>query len=185
MRRILDTLYLVCGVLGGVSIVAITAIVMAQVGANIIDRLAALATGQAIGLLVPSYAEFTGFFLVSASFLALPYAFRHGAHIRVGLVLSALPTGLRRAADVWSLLLGLGLSAYAAWWAAFLTWESWQFGDMSSGLIRVPLWLPQSGMALGLIVLAIAMLDDLVRVLRGLPPSFEGMASDQVVSHDR
>ncbi len=35
------------------------------------------------------------------------------------------------------------------------------------------MWIPQSGMALGIIVLAIALIDDFVTVLRGGPASFE------------
>lgn len=175
MRRTLNALYLGCGMLAATSIVAITALVMAQVTANIIDRIAALVTGRAIGLLVPSYAEFTGFFLVGASFLALPYAFRAGAHIRVGLLITALPPGLRRVADIWSLIVGLALTVFAAWWAVDLTRESIVYGDRSAGLVPVALWIPQSAMALGLIVLAVALADDLVQAVRGRPLSFDGI----------
>lgn len=178
MRRFLDSLYLGCGALAAVSIAAIAALVMAQVTANLIDRLAALLTGRAFGLLVPSYAEFTGFLLVAASFLALPYALRAGAHIRVTLLLGRLPPALHRAADIWCLMVGLGLSAWAAWWAVDLTRESLSFGDLSPGLIPVPLWIPQSAMALGLAVLALAFADDLVAALRGRTPSFDGAESD-------
>lgn len=178
MRRFLDGLYLGCGVLAAISIVAITALVMAQVVANIIDRLVALATGRAIGLLVPSYAEFTGLFLVAASFLALPYALRAGAHIRVGLVLTALPPALRRAADIWSVGAGLGLSAWAAWWAVDLARDSFKYGDLSAGLVPVQLWIPQGSMALGLIVLSIALADDLVQALRGRQMSFDSIETD-------
>jgi TRAP-type C4-dicarboxylate transport system permease small subunit len=178
MRRVLDSLYLGCGVLAAVSILAITALVMAQVTATLIDRIAALVTGRAIGLLVPSYAEFTGFFLVAASFLALPYAFRAGAHIRVGLVIANLPPGLRRVADIWILAVGLALSAFAAWWAVDLTRESIVYGDQSSGLVPVPLWIPQGSMALGLVVLSIALADDLVQAVRGRPLSFDAAAPE-------
>lgn len=178
MRRFLDGLYLGCGVLAAVSIAAIAGLVMAQVVANTIDRLAALLTGRAFGLLVPSYAEFTGFLLVAASFLALPYALRAGAHIRVTLLLTTLPPALRRAADIWSIMVGLGLSAWATWWAVGLARESFTYGDLSPGLVPVPLWIPQSGMAFGLGVLAVAFADDLVCALRGRPPSFDGAESD-------
>jgi len=36
----------------------------------------------------------------------------------------------------------------------------------------VPLWIPQSGMALGLVVLAVAFVDDLVATLRGRATSY-------------
>ena len=182
MRILLEKFYLLCGVLAGVFIVGITALVMVQVAANAIDRVAQMITGTAIGLMVPSYAEFTGFFLVGASFLALPYAFHHGAHIRVGLVLGRLSAGPTRVMNLVCLLVALGLTSFAAWYAVQLMLESLEFGDMSSGLVPVPLWVPQAGMALGLIGLAIAVLDDLIVVLAGKTPAFDAIEVDPASS---
>lgn len=182
LRILLEKFYLLCGVLAGVFIVGITALVMVQVAANAIDRVAQMITGTAIGLMVPSYAEFTGFFLVGASFLALPYAFHHGAHIRVGLVLGRLSAGPTRVMNLVCLLVALGLTSFAAWYAVQLMLESLEFGDMSSGLVPVPLWVPQAGMALGLIGLAIAVLDDLIVVLAGKTPAFDAIEVDPASS---
>lgn len=182
LRILLEKFYLLCGVFAGVFIVGITALVMVQVAANAIDRVAQMITGTAIGLMVPSYAEFTGFFLVGASFLALPYAFHHGAHIRVGLVLGRLSAGPTRVMNSVCLLVALGLSGFAAWYAVQLMLDSLEFGDMSSGLVPVPLWVPQAGMALGLIGLAIAVLDDLIVVLAGKTPAFDAIEVDPASS---
>lgn len=173
MRCALDWLYRASGALGAMFLVAICGIVLAQVGANVIDALAAWITGHPIGLVIPSYADFAGFFLAASSFLALPYALRHGAHIRVTLLLQGLPAGVRRWFEVWCTLVGTAMAGYAAWYMSALVAESWRFGDVSPGLVAVPLWLPQSGMALGLIVLTVALADDLVATLRGRTPSFE------------
>jgi hypothetical protein len=54
-----------------------------------------------------------------------------------------------------------------AWLATRLAWQSFQFNDISQGTDATPLWIPQSGMALGTIVFAIAIIDELVAVLRG------------------
>ncbi len=178
LRRGLERFYLLCGLLAGLFILAITVLVILQVGANAIDKISEAITGSAYGLIVPSYAEFTGFFLVGASFLALPYAFHHGAHIRVGLILSHLRPEMTRWLNAACLTLALALSTFAAWYAVELVVESHEFGDMSSGLIPVALWIPQSGMALGLIGLAIAILDDLIVVLAGKIPSFQAAEAD-------
>lgn len=182
LRTLLEKFYLLCGVLAGVFIVGIAALVMVQVAANAIDRVAQLITGTAIGLMVPSYAEFTGFFLVGASFLALPYAFHHGAHIRVGLVLGRLSAGPTRVMNLVCLLVALGLTSFAGWYSVQLMLDSLEFGDMSSGLVPVPLWVPQAGMALGLIGLAIAVLDDLIVVLAGKTPAFDAIEVDPASS---
>ena len=96
MRKLLDSLYLASGWAAACFIGAICTLVVAQVGLNLIDRVAGLATGTAIGLTIPSYADFTGFFLAAASFLALAHTLRQGGHIRVTLLISHLPDRLAR-----------------------------------------------------------------------------------------
>ena len=59
-------------------IAAICLLVFAQVLLNLVDRIAKMTTGAAIGLAIPSYADFTGFFLAASSFLALAYTLREG-----------------------------------------------------------------------------------------------------------
>jgi hypothetical protein len=54
-----------------------------------------------------------------------------------------------------------------AWFASRLAWQSFQFNDISQGTDATPLWIPQLGMALGSIVFAIAIADELVATLRG------------------
>ena len=43
-----------------------------------------------------------------------------------------------------------------------LSYQSWDFNDISTGNDATPLWLPQLGMALGALVLLIAFIDELV-----------------------
>ena len=40
---------------------------------------------------IPSYADFAGFMLAAATFLAMPYTFRSAGHIRVTLITARLP----------------------------------------------------------------------------------------------
>src|SRR5262249_23822892 len=47
-----------------------------------------------------------------------------------------------------------------------MAWDAWRFGERANGVLAVPLWIPQSGMALGLVVLTVAFVDEWVRVLR-------------------
>jgi hypothetical protein len=44
---------------------------------------------------------------------------------------------------------------------------------MAQGVVPVPLWIPQLGYAAGLIILAIAFVDELVHVLGGGAPRYE------------
>ncbi len=174
MRKVLDALYQGSGVLAGVFLVLIGVVVLLQVGANVVDLYFRYVTGAARGLLVPSYTDFTGFFLAASSFLALAYTLRSGGHIRVAMLLHKAPPRARRGLEIWCSASGLFFSCYATWFAGILVLESYEFGDMSIGMVPVPMWIPQLAMLFGLLVLSIALLDQLVVVLRGgIPPYLE------------
>jgi TRAP-type C4-dicarboxylate transport system permease small subunit len=172
VRHNLDRLYIWSGYIGAGFIAAICALVFAQVILNAIDRIAKILTGSAIGLTIPSYADFTGFFLAAASFFALAFALREGAHIRVTLVIQHTSGWVRQIIEIFCVSLALAVSAYFSWFIALLTYESYSYNDLSPGIIAVPIWIPQFSMVLGLVVLSIALADDLVILLRGGKPSY-------------
>lgn len=172
MRRFLDRLYRASGALAALFLVAICGVVLLQVGANLVDVLSELVTGEPVGIVIPSYAEFAGFFLAAASFLALAYTLRRGGHIRVSLVIIHLEGRARRGVEIGCIAAALAISAYFAWFMFALVFESFAYGDLSPGMVPVALWIPQSSMAVGLAVLAIALADELVCVLRGGDPSY-------------
>lgn len=172
MRRWLDILYKASCWVGAACIGMICLLVVCQVLLNLLDRLSTLLTGSAIGLTIPSYADFTGFLLAAASFLSLAYTLREGAHIRVILVVGRLPLKVQKLVEIWCIVFGLAVSLYFTWYTAKLTYESYVYHDLSSGMIAVPIWVPQSAMLLGLFILTVALFDELVTVLSGKTPSY-------------
>jgi TRAP-type C4-dicarboxylate transport system permease small subunit len=177
MRKFLDFLYRASGVAAAAFLLAICVVVLLQVGANIIDSLVGWITGTPIGLVVPSYAEFAGFFLASSSFLALAYALRSGSHIRVSLIIQRIGGLPRRLIELFCCAVGASFSAYFAYFTVKLVIESWQFGDVSPGMVPVALWIPQTAMAVGLIVLTIALVDCFFEALRGEEPAYAKSAT--------
>ena len=128
--------------------------------------------GRWVGIIVPSTEDFSGFFLAASSFLALAYTLRAGGHIRVTLLLHRWSPDTRRIIEIVTLAIALALTLYAAWSCVLLVIESYQFEEVSSGYIPVPIWIPQTPMALGLVIFAIALLDELVCLLRGEDPAY-------------
>ncbi len=165
MRVLLDKLYALSGGVAAAFLLAICIAVMLQVGANMIDSAARLITGEPVGLVVPSYSEFTGFFLVAASFLALANSLRHGAHIRVTLLIRGLPSGPRRLIEIWCCTIALAFAAFFAWHSVALVWDSYVYNDVSPGIVAVPIWIPQISMPLGLIVFTIALADTIIAII--------------------
>ena len=166
MRRFLDRLYLGAGWVAAFVILGIALLVSAQVLLNFATRV----FGLPLPSTIPSYADFSGFMLAAATFLAMPYTFRSGGHIRVSLVTARLPERARLVAEVLALAAAAGLVGFACWYAVALVLESRHYNDVSPGIVPVPLWIPQSVMALGLGLLLVAVLDSLAQTLaRGAP----------------
>ena len=178
MRKTLDFIYRGSGALAALFLLAICSIVALQVGANLIDAVAAWVIGEPIGLVVPSYAEFAGFFLAASSFLALAYTLRAGGHIRVSLIIRRFTGSPRRGIELWCTGAGGMLAGYLAFYAVRLVFDSIEFGDVSPGMVSVALWIPQSAVALGLVILTIALADEFVAALKGRAPSYTAKGED-------
>lgn len=154
LRTVLDGVYAACALLAGASLVAIGVLVTLQIGSRM------------LGYLVPSADEFAGYCMVASLFLGMPYTFRSGAHVRVELLMDKLDPHRRRALERLCLVVGTCVSVYFAWFVVDMTVDSYRFGDRSQGILATPLWIPQSSMAFGLVVLSVAMFDLLVRSFR-------------------
>jgi TRAP-type C4-dicarboxylate transport system permease small subunit len=161
IRRLLDMLYFGAGVLAALFLLAIFAMMLL------------LPIGRETGFNIPSGDDFTGWALVAMSFLGLAHTFKRGEMIRVTLLLERLHGAKRRIAELFALSVGIAFLAYFTWQCVILAHDSWRFNDMSTGVVSVPLWIPQFGMVLGLALLLIAMIDELVIVLGGGRPTYE------------
>ncbi len=162
-RPLLNQLYLGAAYLAGACIVFITLMILAQIVA------------RWFGVIIPSTEDFAGFFLAAATFLALPYTFRTGGHIRVTILVNLLKGKAQRLALGFALLVFICIIAYGSYYAIAFVYESWSFKEVSQGYIPVPLWIPQSFMALGLFIFLLALLDDFVLLLSGKLPEFTGL----------
>src|SRR3954465_1406084 len=157
MRKILDLTYNAAGWLAAVFMVGLLFMVLASV------------VGRIAGFNLRGSDAYAGYCMAAASFLALAHTLKRGEHIRVTLFLDRFDGRLLRPLEIWSHLAGAFFCGILAWFSVRLVFQSHEFNDISQGNDAPPLWIPQIGMALGAVVLLIAMLDDLVRVLRGKP----------------
>jgi TRAP-type C4-dicarboxylate transport system permease small subunit len=161
LRKFLDSLYWICGVLAGVFMVGIALCI-----------LIALA-GSMFGFVTRSMDEFAGYSMAASAFLAFSYTFHANEHIRVTLFLQRFRGRLRSGVEIWCHLLGTLLAGFFAWYSVKMVVVSWQIKELSQGLIPLPLWIPQLAMAGGTVMLTVALLDRLVGLC------FYGMLPDQ------
>jgi len=174
MRKILDFIYRASGFTAAMFIVVICLVVSAQVVLNLITKI----FGSAYSMTIPSYADFAGFSLAAASFLALAYTLNAGGHIRVTLLLQTFSRTPRLISELFSLGLGATLSGYAAFYMIRLNYESFDYGDLSNGIIAIPLWIPQLATSLGLAILTIAFVDLFITTILAGKPVLENMEQE-------
>lgn len=161
IRRALDALYLASGILAALFLLAIFGLMIG------------LSAGREVAINIPAGDDFAAWCMAAMAFLGLAHTFKSGEMIRVGLLLEKLHGRTRQFFEILALVVGSSFILYFAKNAVQLSYDSYRFDDMSQGVVAVPLWIPQSGYALGLVILLIAMLDELVHVARGNRPRFE------------
>jgi len=155
LRRLLDGLYDGAAWLAALSMIGLLAMVLLSIAS------------RQLHFHVPGTDAYAGYLMAACGFLALAHTFRRGEHIRVTLIVQRLHGRTRRALELWSLAAGTLLAGLGAWFSVRLVWQSRQFHDVSTGADATPLWIPQIAMAVGSVVLCIAVADTLVQVLRG------------------
>jgi TRAP-type C4-dicarboxylate transport system permease small subunit len=155
VRKLLDGLYDGAAALAALAMVGL--LVMVLLG--VVSRL--------LHFHVPGTDAYAGYLMAAAGFLALAHTLKRGEHIRVTLLLSALKGRTRRGLEIWALAAASALALLMAFYSTRLVWQSRQFHDISTGNDATPLWLPQLGMAIGTLIMAVAFIDELVLELRG------------------
>jgi TRAP-type C4-dicarboxylate transport system permease small subunit len=75
--------------------------------------------------------------------------------------------------EILTLGIATAFSLYFTWYAVAMTYDSYRFGDMAQGVLAVPLWIPQLGFSGGLVILSIALVDEMIHVLKGNKPTYE------------
>lgn len=152
MRSILDGLYRTSGLAAALALITILVLVTAQM----VTRWS--------GSIFTGGANYAGYAMATTSFLALAYTFNHNAHIRVSLFVTKAGK-YRRATEIWCYTLGALVACFLAYYAVKATLLSHKINDISQGQDATPLWIPQIFMSVGAVIFAIAVVDNLVRLL--------------------
>lgn len=158
--KITDVIYKLGNVLAILSLFVVFACILAQV------------VGRMIGVQVPDTDLFAGYAMVACCHLGLAYTLRAGGHIRVTLFTSRFKGALARWAEAWCLLVAifgvgvLGSTVYT------LVKQSYEFAEMSRGLVAVPIWVFQLPMLVGVFILELAFVEEAVRWFRREPQTY-------------
>jgi TRAP-type C4-dicarboxylate transport system permease small subunit len=161
MRVFLDRLYLFAGYAAGAFLVLIFGIMMF------------MSLGRQVGWNIPAGDDFASWCMAAMAFLGLAHTFKRGEIIRVGVLIEKVTGRKRWALEVFALGISTAFTLYFTWYAVSMTYDSFRFNDMAQGVLAVPLWIPQLGYCGGLAILAIALVDEMIHVLKGNKPTYE------------
>jgi TRAP-type C4-dicarboxylate transport system permease small subunit len=155
MRAFLDRLYNAAGYLAALFLMGTLAMVLVGIFGRLLD------------FYVPGTDSYAGYCMAATGFLALAHTLKKGEHIRVTLLVAHVGGGAQRMLELWALAVAVLLAALFAFFSVRLAYQSWQFNDVSTGNDATPLWIPQLTMALGTVILFVAVVDELVLEWKG------------------
>lgn len=161
VRRFLDGLYLGAGYAAGAFLVIIFVLMLS------------LAVGRTLNINVASGDDFAAWSMAAMAFLGLAHTFKSGEMIRVGLLLERFKGRTKTAIELFCLSVTLAYLVYFTWHVWTFVRFSYITNDLSTGVVPVPMWIPQTGFLAGLALLAIAVLDEIFIVLKTGRLSFE------------
>ena len=105
IRKTLDVLYLAAGVLAALCLVSILVLIVAQMVARW--------TGE----IFPGAANYAGYCMAAASFFAFANPLNRGSHIRVSILLNAVPKRARLVLETWCFAVGAAVMWYFTYYA--------------------------------------------------------------------
>lgn len=154
MRSFLDRLYNGSLFLAGIFLVGVALLMICE---SILRKL---------GGYIPGAGDMVAWFSAAAGFLALPATFKRSDMVRVGVLLDSLPAKLRRVMLLANLFIAVIFTAYMVWAVGRYLHEGWRTEEMTQGMIETAVWIPQLSFLLGVVLLMVAVLDEVVVHLR-------------------
>jgi TRAP-type C4-dicarboxylate transport system permease small subunit len=160
IRAALDALYAASGAAAVLFLILIAVLTLAQIAARL------------LGTSVPSADDFAGFCMAGCVFLGMTHTLRSGGHIRVLTLLAHVPPGTRRVLEIVAAAAAVAIVGTLTWYAGDMLLATHSAGEYTLGQVPVPKWIPMLFMLSGLVVFLVALVDELLRVLRGEKPLY-------------
>ncbi len=161
VRRVLDWLF---GAAAAVAACCVLGIFVLMIAGGV---------GRQLNLKVSGINDIVAWLCAAAAFFAMAHSFKHGDFVRVTLLLEKVSANTRRMLDMGCLCIAAVAVAYLTYSATAFTYESYTFAEMATGLVVIPIWIPQATFVIGCWLLMLAVLDELWIVLRGGKPTYQ------------
>jgi len=137
---------------------------IAAVGLNFINVIGR----YGFGFSILSADELQIFIMVFITFLGAAVVAWRNQHLRMDVVVNALPASLRRLVRMTELVAIVILASFVLWNSTFYAQQMFVFGRVSD-MGRVPMWIPHGAVAAGFGLIALISCLRLVQLLAGRP----------------
>jgi TRAP-type C4-dicarboxylate transport system permease small subunit len=155
--RAVDTLGRIGGYLGAACLFGLTLLILTEIASrNLIGRDIRIAW------------EYSSYLMGAGFLFGAAVTLRAGGHIRVSILLANTGAGGRRLLEILSAAGGTALTGFLAWSLLQFTIRAYERGQTSPASDTL-LWIPQSLVVAGAILLALQMAARLVQALLNLP----------------
>tara|TARA_E500000331_G_C17067375_1_gene630998 strand:- start:283 stop:774 length:492 start_codon:yes stop_codon:yes gene_type:complete len=119
-------------------------------------------SSRIFGFYIRGLAEYSGYCMASASFLALAYTFVEGGHIRITLFLEKLSGTKKNFIEIWCLSLASFFSGFLSFYFIKMLIISYKFQERSEGADEILIWIPQTSVAIGSTIFFISVFHQLI-----------------------
>ncbi len=161
LYRFADGLSLVAAFLAVACIVALTGLILAEMSVAFLARFVpSMPSGIGIGW------EYSAYLMGGAFMLGAGMTLRAGQQIRVELLMRAWGGRFARLCEMASCLLGTTITVFLAITMSQMTLRMLSSGEASQDSFT-PLWIPQSALTVGAIVLAVQMIARTIASIAG------------------
>ena len=122
-------------------------------------------SSRIFGFYIRGLSEYSGYCMAASTFFALAYTFGEGGHIRITLFIEKLNKKFRKLFEIWCLSIASIFSGYLAYYFVKMLIISFKFEERSEGADEILIWIPQSPLAIGSIILFVCILHNLLKYL--------------------
>lgn len=110
--------------------------------------------------------EVTGYLVVALTLFGAAMAVRANSLFQVQVVFDSLPFSVRRLLGVVFAIVAISICAVLAWKTYHLVGSSFSRGKFAPTVLRTPLWIPQTLLPLGFVVIGVFLLEHLLILVR-------------------
>ena len=119
-------------------------------------------SSRIFGFYIRGLSEYSGYCMAASSFFALSYTFVEGGHIRITLFLEKISGLKRKYLETWCLIVATIFSGYLSFYLWKMLLISYDFQERSEGADEILIWIPQTSVAIGSLILFIAVLHKFI-----------------------